>query len=193
MEYKAFISAVVVMMVFIAYIPYFRDIFRGKTVPHTFTWLVWTLAVGTTCALQVAGGAGVGAWMTAVLAVVCLVIFVLSFWYGTKNITKLDIFFLILALASLGLWLVADQPILSVILVVATDIFGLAPTIRKSWHEPFSETLLMYQITTVRHALSIFALEEFNMLTTLYPVMWVLANAAFSAMLMIRRAQVRAR
>lgn len=187
MEYKAVISAFVVLLVFIAYIPYFRDIFRNKTIPHTFTWLVWTLAVGVTCALQIAGGAGVGAWMTAALALVCFLIFLLSFWKGTKDITKLDVLFLALALTALVLWLFAEQPVLSVILIVATDVFGLAPTVRKSWHDPYSETLVMYQITTFRHALSIFALEQINILTVLYPIVWVAANGAFSALLMYRR------
>jgi len=190
MEYKVVVSAFVVLLVFVAYIPYFRDIFGKKTIPHTFTWLVWTLAVGVTCALQISGGAGVGACMTAVLAVVCFAIFVLSFWYGTKDISKLDIIFLVLALTSLALWIFAKQPILSTMLVVSTDVLGLAPTVRKSWHEPYSETLSMYQITTVRHALSILALQQYNILTLLYPIVWVLANGAFSIMLMIRRSQL---
>jgi hypothetical protein len=137
--------------------------------------------------LQVAGGAGVGAWMTAVLACICFVIFLLSFRFGTKDITRFDVVFLALALISLVLWLVADQPVLSVVLIVATDVFGMVPTVRKSWHEPYSETLVMYQITTFRHALSFFALEQINILTALYPVAWVAANGAFSAMLMYRR------
>ena len=187
MDYKIIISIIAVALSFIGYIPYVLDILKRKTTPHTFTWLVWTLAVGISCALQIAGGAGVGAWTTAAVTFISFVILILSLKYGNKDITRLDIFFLILALMSLFLWVFAKQPVWSVILIVLTDVLGFAPTVRKSWNKPYSETLSTYQITAFRHGLSIFALQQFNILTWLYPMVWVIANVAFSAMLVTRR------
>ncbi|MES2088091.1 MAG: hypothetical protein V4467_03830 [Patescibacteria group bacterium] len=191
MDYKIIISLVAVTLVFVGYAPYIRDTVKGKTVPHIFSWLVWTLAVTISWALQISGGAGVGAWTTGVTATICFIVLLLSIRNGNKEITKLDLAFLFLALTSLALWIFAKQPVLSVILIVSTDVFGFFPTIRKSWKEPHSETLFMYQITTIRHGLSIFALQQFNILTLLYPITWVLANLAFSVMLMIRRAMLK--
>lgn len=188
MELKTAISVIAVALAFIGYAPYLRDVVRRKTTPHAFTWLVWTLAVGISCALQIAGGAGVGAWTTAAVTLICVVVLGLSLFYGTTVATKSDVIFLILALIALALWVFARQPVWSAILIVLTDVLGFVPTVRKSWNNPHSETLSMYEITGIRHGLSIFALQQYNILTLLYPITWVIANLAFSALLIARRA-----
>jgi hypothetical protein len=186
-NYKIIIAVITVALAFVGYVPYFRDILKGKTTPHLFTWLVWTLAVGISAALQIYGGAKSGAWTTVAVTIICLGVLTLSIKKGTKNIKKVDIIFLVLALLSLFFWLVIDKPIWSAILIVATDLLGFAPTIRKTWNDPHSETLSMYKITGIRHALSIVALAQYNILTLLYPIAWTVANVLFSVMLIIRR------
>lgn len=102
----------------------------------------------------------------------------------------MDIIFLCLALFSLFLWLVIKQPVWSVILLVTTDLLGFVPTVRKSWNKPYEEGLFTWEITAFRHALGIIALEKFNILTLLYPVVWVAGNILFSIFIIIRRKQV---
>ncbi|OGI73690.1 hypothetical protein A3D42_00570 [Candidatus Nomurabacteria bacterium RIFCSPHIGHO2_02_FULL_41_18] len=191
MDYKIIISLISVALVFVGYGPYIRDIFRRKTTPHTFTFLVWGIASSITWALQVHGGAGVGAWITFAVSAVCIFIFFLCLKYGEKSITISDVVFLILALFSLFLWLVVKQPVLSVILVVLTDILGFGPTVRKSWNKPHSETLFTWWVAAFRHTLGIIALEKFNLFTLLYPVAWSAANVIFCLILIVRRRQVK--
>ena len=191
MDYKIIISLIAVALSLVGYGVYIRDILNRKTVPHAFTFLIWSIASSITWALQVYGGAGVGAWITFVVTVVCIFIFFLSLKYGEKKITVLDIAFLTLSLISLFLWLVAKQPIWSVILIVATDVLGFGPTIRKSWNKPHEESLFTWELTAFRHALGIIALEKFNILTLLYPVVWVAVNLLFSIFLRVRRSRVK--
>jgi hypothetical protein len=148
--------------------------------------LVTAIAYGR----QVSGGAGVGSWVTLVVAIIMFVIFGYSLKSGEKDIRKSDTIFLILALVALALWLVAKQPVLSVILTSTIDMLGFAPTIRKSWSKPYSETLFSYELNAIRHGLSVFALQQYSLVTWLYPVSWSLANALFSLMLIIRRKRV---
>jgi len=190
-DYKVIISIISVILVFVGYGPYIWDILKRKTTPHTFTFLVWSVASSITWALQVYGGAGVGAWITFAVSAICILIFFLCFKYGEKSITTLDVVFLILALTSLFLWLVVDQPVWSIILVVLTDILGFGPTLRKSWNKPHSETLFTWWVAAFRHGLGIAALQQFNLLTLLYPVAWTAANIIFCVILLIRRTQVR--
>lgn len=189
-HYKIIISVIAVMLTFVGYIPYIRDIFKKKTKPHAFTWFIWFLACSTTYALQVLGGAGVGSWVTLIVSIICFFIFILSLKFGSKDITRSDVLFFILAIVSLILWLVVKQPVWSVILIVATDVIGFVPTVRKSWNNPYSETLSTYSISTFRHGLSIFALEKINILTILYPIAWTIANGLFTLMLIMRRKRV---
>ena len=190
MDYKEFIGIIAVVLTFGGYAPYIRDIFKGKTIPHTFTWFIWTLAVSISAALQLSGGAGIGAGATIAVALICIFIFLLSLQKGKNDITSTDIAFFILAIASLFLWIVVHKPIWSIILAVTTDLLGFVPTIRKSWAKPYSETLSTYEITALRHALSLFALRQFNVLTWLYPAAWTVANIFFSLFLIARRKAV---
>lgn len=136
------------------------------------------------------GGAGVGSWVTLSVAIIGFFIFALGLRVGKKDITISDTIFFILSFIALGLWLIAKQPVLSVILASSIDILGFVPTIRKSWNKPHSETLFTYQINTFRHALSLLALQHYSIVTWLYPASWVVANGLFSILLIIRRKKI---
>lgn len=189
-EIKIIISIIAVSLSIIGYIPYLRDTIKGKTKPHVYSWFIWTLLTGIVYGLQVSSGAGVGSWVTLAVTIIGFVVFLLGMHKGEKDITKSDTVFFILSLVALFLWLIAKQPILSVILVSLVDMLGFVPTIRKSWDKPFSETLFTYELGAFRHGLSILALEQYSLVTWLYPVSWALANAFFSLMLIIRRRQI---
>lgn len=187
---KTILGIAAVVLMFIGYAPYIRDIFKGKTKPHVFSWMVWTVNTAIIYALQASAGAGPGSWVTLSLVAVMLFIFFLSFKRGTKDIKKIDVLFLFLALCALGLWLIVKQPVLSIILSSTVDMAGFLPTIRKSWNAPYSETLIFYVITTFRHVLSFTALSDYNIVTWLFPVSWAVANAAFAILLAVRRRKI---
>jgi hypothetical protein len=168
-------------------VPYFRDLLNGKTRPHVFSWLIWGIVTSIIFALQISAGAGVGAYVTLAVAALSFAIFLLSLRNGNRDIKRLDVVFFVLALLSIPLWLIVKQPVLSIVLLSTIDMLGFLPTIRKSWNDPYSETLALYVITTFRHALSILGLFEYNIVTMLFPVTWVFANAGFAVLLIVRR------
>jgi len=186
-DYKLLVSIIAITLTFIGYAPYIKDIFKGKTRPHIFSWLIWGIVTATIFALQVSAGAGLGALVTLSVSLISWFIFFKSFKNGEKNIKRVDIIFLIMALVAIPLWLTIKQPVLSIILLSTIDMLAFAPTIRKSWNLPYSETLSLYVITTFRHMLSIIALEQYNIITYLFPATWVIANAFFSILLIVRR------
>ena len=189
-DIKTIIGLITVCLTIVGYIPYLRDTFKKKTTPHIYTWFIWGTVTTIAYALQVSGGAGVGSWVTLAAAIISYIIFALGLRNGKKDITRSDTVFFILSLIAIFLWLVAKQPILSVILVSTIDMLGFIPTIRKSWHKPHSETLFTYELNAFRHGLSLFALQQYSIVTWLYPGSWALANALFSIMLVLRRKRI---
>lgn len=187
---KITLSIIAILLTFIAYLPYIRDALRGKTTPHVYTWFIWGFVTAITYGLQVNAGAGVGSWVTLVVAVFCFIVFALGIRNKKKDITLADTVFLILAFIALFIWLIAKQPILSVILISSIDMLGFIPTIRKSWNKPYSETLFSYELDFFRHGLSILALQKYSIITWLYSATWMVACGLFSIMLIIRRKQV---
>lgn len=187
---KIIISFVAVFLTIVGYIPYLRDTFKKKTIPHVYSWFVWATVTAIAYFLQVSAGAGVGSWVTLAVAVIAYIIFILGLRNGKKDITRSDTVFFVLAIVAIFLWLVVKQPVLSVILVSAIDILGFIPTVRKSWSKPQSETLFTYELNAFRHGLSLLALQQYNIITWLYPASWALANLLFSIMLVVRRRQL---
>jgi hypothetical protein len=189
-NYKTVISVVAVLLTFVGYVPYLSDTIKGKTKPHIYSWFIWGFVTAIIFGLQVSAGAGAGSWVTLAAACVSFLIFFLGLRSGEKNIAKTDTFFFILAWIALGLWLIIKQAVLSVILVTTIEMLGLVPTVRKSWNQPYSETLFTYELNSLRHGLSFLALSHYNLITWLYPVSWSLANGLFSLMLIARRKQI---
>jgi uncharacterized protein with PQ loop repeat len=187
---KEIIGIIAVLLTFVGYIPYIRDILKGKTKPHVYTWFIWGLVTAIAFGLQISADAGPGAFTTLAAAIVCFVIFGFGLRQGERNITPSDTVFLILSLIALVLWIFAKQPVLSVILVSSIDMLGFAPTIRKSWHRPYEETLISYEINTLRFSLALLALNQYTLVTALYPITWIIANGLFSIYLIIRRKSV---
>jgi len=190
-EFKSVLGIVATLLVFLGYIPYIRDIIKGKTKPHLYSWFLWGFVTLIAFALQASDSAGTASLVTLAAGLMCFVIIVLGFSYKSKvKITKSDTIFLILTLIALVLWLIAKQPILSAILVTLVSLLGFAPTIRKSWHKPHSETLSFYLLNTLRFSLATFSLQKYSIITIFYPITWLVANSAFALMLVIRRKQV---
>lgn len=190
MEIKIIFSVIAVILTFVGYYSYIRDTLRGKTTPHIFTWFIWGLGTAIAYGLQVNAGAGVGSWMTLAVTIACFLIFILGMQNGKKDITKSDIAFFILAIVALGLWLIVKQPIASTILASFTAILSFIPTVRKSWKKPHSETLFTYELNILRHGFGFLSLQQYSIVTWLYPVSWLIINGLFSAVLIIRRNQI---
>lgn len=187
---KEIVGIIAVVLTFVGYIPYIRDTRKDKTKPHIYTWFIWGLVTAIAFGLQLSADAGPGAFTTLAAAIVCFIIFGFGLRQGNHDITKSDTIFLLLSLVALGLWLFAKQPVLSVILISTIDMLGFIPTVRKSWHKPYEETLISYLLNTFRFCLALYALDHYTIVTALYPLTWVIANGAFSIYLIARRKKV---
>ena len=187
MDSKSVIGILATVIAFVSYIPYFKDIFANKTKPHAFSWLIWGVLTAIGFAGQVADGAGPGAWVTGFTAIVCFFVFIAGLIKGRKNIVLVDWLSLIGSGIALLLWPLTQSPLLSVILITVIDALGFFPTFRKSFFRPDEETLITYFLSGFKFLLSLFALSNFTIITSLYPISLVIMNWAFILMLIVRR------
>jgi hypothetical protein len=184
---KQYISLIAVILTFISYIPYYRDILRNKTQPHIYSWSLWGLLTILIVALQIKGGAGSATYVTATAGLLCIGVVILGLKNGKRDITKSDTVVAILGLVAIGFWLIVKQPVISIILIVVADILAFIPTVRKSWHKPHSETLSLYITNTFRFFLAFLAIKEYTILSSLWLVVWIIVSGLFSIMLVLRR------
>jgi hypothetical protein len=170
----AFIAA---GLAFVGNLPYIKDAFTKRVKPHPYTWLVWTIVSTIVVFGQIAKGAGIGALPAAVALVFTVIIFLFSLQYGFKYVRKTDTFFLIAALLGLIPWLLFDNPTISVIIAVSIDLIAFVPTLRKTYLHPETETPVLYGSNVLRHILTLFSLQAYNIATMLHSFAMIITNS----------------
>jgi hypothetical protein len=190
---KEFLGILAVIITFVGYAPYITDTIKGKTRPHIFSWFTWAFVTFIIFTLQVLGHGGAGTYTTLATAILCSAIFIFGLRSGKKDITKFDTVTFIISLIATGVWIFAKQPVISTLLIVTINTLANLPTIRKSWKDPHSETLFTWEMGAVRNFLGIVALQNYSILTWLYPVTNLLINIIESSLLIIRRKQIEAK
>lgn len=178
---------VAVIFAIIGNVPYLRDVIKGKVKPHPYTWLVWSLVSAVTFFGQVVKGAGIGAIPTGVAEAFTIIIFFFSLRYGFKNIIRRDTYFLIFALLGIIPWILTKDPTISVIIVVSIDFIAFIPTLRKTWLYPSTENPLLYSMNVLRHALTLFSLQAYNIATTLHSIVMIITNSFMTWLLLRHR------
>jgi hypothetical protein len=186
-QYQYFLGAIAAVIGIIGYVPYYRDIFRGTTKPHPFSWFVWALLAGIAFAAQVVKGAGPGAWASGLSTIANFGICVASLFKGERSISRGDWAYFIGALVGIVSWLVAGDPLAAVLIITLTNSLAFGPTFRKSYEKPQEETALSYLLSAVKWGLSCAALEAFSVNTWLFPLSSFLLNAALTILLLARR------
>lgn len=189
---KTVLGVVAVFITIVSYFPYILDIIKGKTKPHIYSWFLFGFITLIAFALQVRGGAGFGSTATFVAAMLIVTVFFLSLKnWNNQTATLMDKLFFGLTILALILWLVAKQPIVSAILITLTNLLAYGPTIRKSWSQPHTETQLFFRMNILRFALIIVSLENYSILTALYPVSEFLIHCFMAGLLFVRSIKIK--
>ncbi len=168
-------------------LPYLLDILRGRVKPHPYTWFVWSIVSCIVFFGQVVKGAGWGALPTGASEIFTIIIFLFSLKYGFKGITRTDTIFLIVALLGLVPWILTKDPTISVITAVGIDLVAFAPTLRKTWKQPSTETPILYGSNVLRHALALLSLQTYNVATMLHSIAMITANTLMTGIIIVRK------
>lgn len=178
---KELFSSLAVILTLAAYFPYLGSILKGRTRPHFFSWLIWSLSTFIVFFAQVKAGGGVGAWPVAVSGSITLYIALLAFLKkGDINIRKLDYVFLAAAFLAIPLWFLTADPMWAVVLITIIDLCGFGPTVRKAFYFPEQENMQFYALFFIRCGFVLLALESYSLTTVLFPT-----SVGLSCLLMV--------
>lgn len=184
---KTILGIVASFIALAGFYPYFRGILRKKTVPHIYTWLIWTITQGTAVAGLWYGGGGWGALELSIGFLLVLSVFLLSLRYGTRNISRSDSFFLGCSLIAIVGWWEMHNALLAVFMVSVIDLLGYFPSFRKTYNDPWTETPVSWAAFSMANLVGISALNEYNLLTLTYLVTITAANIFLLAICILRR------
>ncbi len=177
-EIFGYLSGIVILL---AFIPYLRDIFLGKTKPERASWLIWGILGSIALASQYAKGASFSLLFNGVQTFGDLFIFILAIRYGIGGFMKRDIFALIGVAIGLVLWYLTKEAALALLIVIFIDGTGTVLTIIKSYENPTTETMSAWILTALGGLLACIAVGKFNIILLAFPFYTFLANLGIIA------------
>ncbi|HEX6462581.1 MAG TPA: hypothetical protein VFZ58_04955 [Candidatus Saccharimonadales bacterium] len=148
---------------------YIWDIRHGRVAPNLVTWFLWSLAPLITLGAQLKAGVGAEAALAATAGLCPSAVLIAGLRQGTFRPQRFDWWCGGVSLLALLLWLVTGSGLVGVGLSIIADGFGAAPTLRKSWRDPTSES---------PHFFALFALSAF--ITLLTVTQWTMVHVAFT-------------
>jgi len=182
-DIKAVAATIATGIAIVAYLPYLRDMFRGKCRPHLYTWITIFLVTITVSYSQLIGGAGIGAIPTIVGAGINGVILFYCLRFGTRDIVLLDKICLgISVVGVMSYALLNNSPLISLAIVTIAEMTSFIPTFRKTKNDPFSESQPSYYLIMLKLILILVSLEQYNLLTVSYSVLWLAMFIVFLAL-----------
>lgn len=151
---------------------YIKSVLRGETKPNRVSWLLWSVApiIGTFAALSEGVRWAVLPVFTAGFGP--LLVFIFSF-FNKKSYWKLERFDYICGLLSvlaLILWAITKQPIIAIVLSIASDGFAAIPTLVKAWENPETESIGPYATGLFNASTSFAAIKTWNFSSYGFPL-----------------------
>lgn len=124
--------------------PYLKQTAKGAVKPRLVTWGVWfTLALVMSISALIEGHTA-----SAVLSLQgvagCLLVFILGWKSGSRDVSQLDIGCLIGATAGIVALVVLKNPSAALLIAVLVDAIAFVPTLHHAWKKPFEEGLACY-------------------------------------------------
>jgi len=168
-------------------VPYVRDVFRGTTCPHRGSWLIWAVTASVVCASQRADGASWSLIMAGAQAVLTAGVFLLAIPRGQGGLTAGDATMVALAGAGVAGWMVADEPMVATISVIAADLIAAGLMVPKTYRDPGSETLATFALASLGGVLAAGAVGTGDASLLLYPLYFCAINGAIALLIAQRR------
>lgn len=151
---------------------YLRDTLRGTTQPNRVTWLLWALAPLIAFSAELGSGVGLQSLMTFVVGFGPLLIFIASFHRRSApwRIGPLDWLCGTMSLCGLVLWLVTLHGSIAISVSIFADALAAAPTLRKSFLSPGSETGSAYAAAAVNAGITLLTVKTFTTAEAAFPI-----------------------
>lgn len=182
-----FFAGLAILVSVVRYGTYLWSIYTRDTRPHIFSWFNWGIVTGIGAYAQFALNGGPSAWVLAVVSSTCLFIAFIAVFVGEKNITRSDWFAFIGALFAIPVWLVTEDPVMAIVVIIIIDVLTYYPTIRKSWDDPWGEPPQSYFWAGLRYFLALFAVTDPSWQTLVYPFFLMASDWGVAIYILIRR------
>lgn len=188
MDFETFTAITAMIALTFVEIVYLRDTIKKKIKPHMFSWFVWAVLMSISGAIQFFEGSHMAAMAQCFGGFLCLLIAVVAFRKGKKDITRFDWFCFIGAMSAIPVWVMTNDPLYAALLITGIDGLGFLPTYRTTWKNPRNENISMYFCCAATDALICLSLAPITAAAILYPASGLLTNSGLAIVIILRKA-----
>jgi hypothetical protein len=158
---------------------YIRATIRGVVKPNRITWLIWSIAPLIATAASVSIGARWSVLPVFMSGFGPLLVFLASFanpesYWKLKNF---DYACGVCSILALALWAVTGEPLVAVILAIASDGLAALPTVIKAWKHPETESAKAYAAGLFSALTCFTALKTFSITEVAFPIYLVFVTS----------------
>jgi len=175
----------------IGFVPYVRDILRGKTKPERMTWFVWSVMGIISFSSILANDGGWGLILPGTDTLAVIIVFILSIKRGVGGLLRRDIIALVVSGLGLAAWAATDEPVVALLVNIGIDLAGAYLTVIKTYLSPHSELLFAWLMGTLSGVLSLFAVS-WTPDQLIYPVSFLLVDVSIVAAILLGRRRLSA-
>ena len=157
---QTFLLALSTVLIIAAGIIYCASILSGRTKPHRTTRFVVLVVLTLNFFSIMAARSNTGAEVySGILFVSAIAFLVLSFRPGSGmgGTSVFDWICLVVALAGVAAWQIANNPILGVWFAILADLVAYLPAYLKTWRHPHTESPWLYGLSASASFLSLIA------------------------------------
>lgn len=145
---------------------YLRGMWRGEVVPNRVSWFLWSAVPMIAFTAEWRQGVGFPALTTLLAGFMPFIVFVASFFIRRSDavwrLGTFDIACGTCAILAIVLWQLSGNANVGLAFSVIADAFASAPTVRKAWKRPETESAIPFALSNVRHVLRILTVSSYS-------------------------------
>jgi hypothetical protein len=176
----------------LGFVPYIIDTLKGRIKPSIVTWFIWSvIGISSYLSYLEINGWDSSIWVPMSYMIGPIIITTLCLKRVDKTHSKLDIVCLILSLLSLLIGYLFNQFYFSLLVNILADSFGVVPTFKKSYEDPYSESLTAWILFLTGNLMNLFMLTYPFSFQYIYPIYLTLVSIFIVGILSYKRLKIK--
>jgi hypothetical protein len=153
---------------------YIQDLRKDAAKPNLVTWFLWSVAPLIAFSAQIQASVGPAAFLTLMVGLCPLAVFIAGLRRGTFRPTRFDMLCGSASVVALVLWQLTGNGSVAVALSVVADGLAAAPTIKKAYQDPTSESPFLFMLFAVSALIALLTIKT-----------WTFEAAGFSVYILL--------
>ena len=171
----------------LSFVPYIMLIARRIVRPVRVTWTIWAIILWVSLVAQLRVGATHTLVFAAVDTIGVTLIVLLSFIYGKKGYTRIDIVCLIIALMSIVGWWIFDDARIGIYLSIVADICAALPLVVHAYKRPDEEDSTTFLLFACGGLMNLLTVTDWRLEVVAFPVYLVCLNISVAMLIRMRQ------